>query len=61
MPKTAKKPSAAIRFQTSVRGPMGTEIRRLAEKEGRSESEMVATLLEEAVRDRAGRGLAEHV
>lgn len=34
---------------------------RIAEKEGRSESELAAQLLDEAVRDRAMKGLAEHV
>lgn len=49
------------RIQTTVRKPLAAEIRRLAEKEGRSESEMAAALLDEAVRERAAKGLAEVV
>lgn len=52
---------AGDRIQTTVRKPLATEIRRLAEREGRTESEMAAQLLDEAVRDRASKGLAEVV
>lgn len=49
------------RLQTTVRKPLADEVRRLADKEGRTESEMAAQLLDEAVRERAMKGLAEHV
>lgn len=58
---TETKRAKSIRLQTSVRGPLGAEVLRLAEKEGRSESEMVSMLIEEAMRERAVRGLADHV
>lgn len=51
----------SVRLQTTVRYPLGQEVLRLMNKEGRSESEMVGALLEEAVRERAAKGLAEHV
>jgi macrodomain Ter protein organizer (MatP/YcbG family) len=51
----------SIRLQTNVRPPLGSEVKRLAQKEGRTDSEMVEQLLEEAVRERATKGLAEHV
>lgn len=55
------KRAKSVRLQTSVRGPLGNEVLRLAGKEGRSESEMVSMLIEEAMRERAAKGLAEHV
>lgn len=51
----------SVRLQTTVRYPLGKEVLRLMGKEGRSESEMVGTLIEEAIRERASKGLAEHV
>lgn len=50
-----------IRFQPTLRKPLAEEVRRLAEQEGRTEAEMVAQLVDEAVRERAVKGLAQVV
>lgn len=50
-----------IRFQPTLRKPLAEEVIRLAELEGRTDSEMVAQLVDEAVKDRASKGLAQVV
>ena len=52
---------AGDRIQTTVRKPLAAEIKRLAEKTGRTESEMAAHLLDQAVQEMAAKGLAEAV
>lgn len=49
------------RFQPTLRKPLAEEVKRLAEKEGRTESDMVAQLVDEAVKERASKGLAQIV
>lgn len=52
---------SGIRLQTTARKPLAEEVKRLADQEGRTESEMIAQLIDEAVRERASRGLARVV
>jgi hypothetical protein len=53
--------ATTIRVQASLRKPLGDEVRRLAAQEGRTVGDMVERLVDEAVKDRAAKGLANVV
>lgn len=55
------RPPRGMRYQTILRKPLGDEVDRLAENEGRTASDMIAALVEEAVKARADKGLARVV
>lgn len=61
MPDTEKTSRQGERFQTTLRQPLAIEVKRLAEGEGRRDGDMISALVEEAVKERAMKGLAQHV